>query len=128
MNMLSLPIILAQEAAPAPGAPAQNPLGAFLPMILIFVIFYFVLIRPQRKKQKELEAQVSATKIGDKAITVGGVHGLVANVKEKTIILKVADNVKMEFEKSAIQSVFKKNAPTEDGGEAEIDAIEEPKK
>ncbi len=127
MNMLSLPIILAQETAPAaPGG--QNPIGAFLPMILIFVIFYFVLIRPQRKKQKELEAQVSTTKIGDKVITAGGLHGLVANVKEKTIVLKVADNVKIEFEKSAIQTVIKKNTPTEDGGTAEVDAIEEPKK
>jgi preprotein translocase subunit YajC len=72
---------------------------------LVFVIFYFLIIRPQNKKQKETRRMIEAVKKGDKVITAGGVHATVASVKEKTVILKVDDNVKMEFSKTAIASV-----------------------
>jgi preprotein translocase subunit YajC len=72
---------------------------------LVFVIFYFLIIRPQNKKQKETRKMIEAVKKGDKVITAGGVHATVYTVKEKTIILKVDDNTKMEFSKSAIASV-----------------------
>jgi len=99
-------LILAQAAAPA-GAEPGNPLMQFLPLIFIFVIFYFLLIRPQQKRQKELRALVESVKTGDKVITSAGIHGLVANVKEKTVLLKIAENVKVEFDKSAVISVEK---------------------
>lgn len=106
--------ILAQAAAPAGAEPVGNPLMQFLPLIFIFVIFYFLLIRPQQKRQKELRALVESVKTGDKVITSAGIHGLVSNVKEKTVILKIAENVKVEFDKSAVISVEKSA-----GGETE---------
>lgn len=77
------------------------------PLIFVFVIFYFLLIRPQQKRAKEHAALVSAIKTGDKVITSAGIHGIVANVKDKTVIVKVADNVKLEFDRAAITSVDK---------------------
>lgn len=111
-------LFLAQEsatggAAGTEGAP-PNPIMQFAPIILMFVIFYFILIRPQQKRQKELRAQVEAMESGDRAITSGGIHGLVTNIKDTTVTLKVADNVKIEFEKAAIQSVIKKSSTPSD--------------
>ena len=95
-------------AQAAPSAPEQPPvLFQFLPLIIIAVLFYFLLIRPQQKKQKEHQKLVTAIKTGDKVITSGGMHGIVANVKESTILLKVADNVKIEMDKAAVVSVTK---------------------
>ena len=95
-------------AQAAPGAPEQPPvLFQFLPLIIIAVLFYFLLIRPQQKKQKEHQQLVASVKTGDKVVTAGGIHGIVANVKETTFLLKVADNVKIELDKSAITSVTK---------------------
>ena len=95
-------------AQAAPGAPEQPPvLFQFLQLIIIAVLFYFLLIRPQQKKQKEHQKLVTAIKTGDKVITSGGIHGIVANVKESTILLKVADNVKIEMDKAAVVSVTK---------------------
>jgi preprotein translocase subunit YajC len=103
--------ILTLLAQAAPGAPEQPPvLFQFLPLIIIAVLFYFLLIRPQQKKQKEHQRLVSSVKTGDKVITAGGLHGIVANVKETTFLVKVAENVKIEFDKSAVTSVTKADA------------------
>ncbi len=102
-------LLLAQAAAPAPGA-EPNPIMSFVPLIFIFVIFYFLLIRPQQKKQKELKALVDSVKTGDKVITSAGIHGLVTNVKDRTVILKIAENVKVEFDKVAVVSVEKSSS------------------
>jgi len=80
-------------------------LGTFIPFVLIAVIFYFFLIRPQNKKQKETEKMLNALKKGDKVITIGGIHGTVSSVKEKTVIVKVDDDCKLEFNRTAISSV-----------------------
>jgi preprotein translocase subunit YajC len=70
------------------------------------VIFYFLLIRPQQKKAKELQSLIASIKTGDKVVTTGGIHGIVSNVKDgSTLSLKVADNVKIEVDKSAIATV-----------------------
>ncbi len=90
-------------------------------MILMFVIMYFLLIRPQRQRQKELEARVAQLRVGDKVVTSAGIHGLVTNVKERTLMVKVADNVKIEFEKSAIAST----TPKGEGGDASESPSEE---
>ena len=79
-------------------------LGTIVPFLLIIVIFYFFLIRPQNKKQKETEKMLNALKKGDKVITIGGIHGVISSVKEKTVIVKVDDDTKIEFNRSAISS------------------------
>lgn len=79
-------------------------------MVFAFVLVYFLTIRPQRKKQAELEQQIKALKTGDKVITSGGIHGVIANVKSDTstsLTLKIAENVKIDVEKSAIASVLR---------------------
>ncbi|HTD01011.1 MAG: preprotein translocase subunit YajC [Verrucomicrobia bacterium] len=103
--MLFLFLAQAQPAAPAPG-PAGG-IGFFIPFIFIFVIMYFVLFRPQKKRQQQQQRLISSLKTGDQVVTNAGIHGLIANVKETTVMLKVADNVKIEMEKSAITNVLK---------------------
>jgi len=80
-------------------------ISTLVPFLLIIVIFYFFLIRPQNKKQKETEKMLNALKKGDKVITVGGIHGVVSSVKENTVIVKVDDDTKIEFNRTAISSV-----------------------
>ncbi len=99
-------LFLAQaQPAPAPG----GGIGFFVPFIFIFVIMYFVLFRPQKKRQQEQQRVMSGLKTGDHVVTNAGIHGLIANVKETTVMLKVADNVKIEMEKSAIANVLKES-------------------
>ena len=78
-------------------------------MILMFVIMYFLIIRPQKLRQKELEQRIAQIKSGDKIVTTAGVHGLVTNVKDRTVMVKVDNNVKIEFEKSAIATIVSKS-------------------
>lgn len=96
--------LLAQATPPAPpSGPFSSPLFMLLPMV---VIFYFLLIRPQQKRAKELQTMVSSLKTGDKVVTSGGIHGIVANIKDgATLSLKVADNVRLEIDKSAIATI-----------------------
>jgi preprotein translocase subunit YajC len=75
----------------------------------IFLIFYFMIIRPQQKRQKEREALLNSLQKGDKVVSNGGIHGTVTSVEEKTVIVQVADNVKLKFEKSAITAVTAQN-------------------
>ena len=86
-----------------PNAVTQpNAIVSLLPIIFIFAIFYFLLIRPQQKKQKEHGKMVSELKKNDEVVTTGGIHGTVINVKDTTLILKVDENVKIEIDKNAI--------------------------
>ena len=85
-----------------PNASAPNAIASLLPIIFIFGIFYFLLIRPQQKKQKEHNKMVSELKKNDEVVTNGGVHGTVVNVKDSTIVLKVDENVKIEINTSAV--------------------------
>src|SRR5438105_4946589 len=103
--MLLLFLAQAQPAAPTSG-PAGG-IGFFVPVIFIFIIMYFLLFRPQKKRQQEQQRLVAALKTGDRVVTNAGIHGLIANVKETTVMLKVADNVKIEVEKSAVSNVLK---------------------
>jgi len=105
----------APAASPAAGPNAQSPAGNMLMLQLaaLAVIFYLLLIRPQQRRQKEQNALLGSVKIGDKVILSSGLHGLVTNVKEATILVKVADNVKMEFEKTAIAKVIKPETKAE---------------
>ena len=97
-------------------------------VVLMIGIFYFFLIRPQNKKQKETEKMLAALKKGDKVVTIGGIHGVVSSTKEKTVIVKVDDNAKLEFNRSAIASVIKPENEKKDGAGKESDAKAEDKK
>jgi preprotein translocase subunit YajC len=103
--MLLLVLAQAQPAAPTPGP--GGGFGFFVPFIFIFIIMYFMLFRPQKKRQQEQQRLIASIKTGDRVVTSAGIHGLIANVKETTVMLKVADNVKIEMEKSAIANVLK---------------------
>src|ERR1700733_11918616 len=85
--------------APQPG---QNPLVSFLPIILIVVVFYFFMIRPQMKKQKEHGKFREGFQKGDKIITIGGVHGKIVEVGDKTFIIEVEGGNKLKIEKTAV--------------------------
>jgi preprotein translocase subunit YajC len=98
--------LLAQAQSPAPTGPGGG-IGFFVPFIFIFIIMYFVMFRPQKKRQEQQQKLMASIKTGDRVVTNGGIHGLISNVKETTVIVKVADNVKIEMEKSAITTVLK---------------------
>lgn len=78
-----------------------------LPLIILFVLMYFVLLRPQMKRQKEHEKLISAVKTGDRVVAAGGIFGTVTNIKDQVVVLKIADNVKIEVQRSTITSVEK---------------------
>ncbi len=101
--MSFIPFLQAGGAASA--SASSSLIGSLLPFLLIIVIFYFFLIRPQNKKQKETQKMLDALKKGDKVITIGGIHGTVSSVKENTVIVKVDDDCKLEFNRTAISSV-----------------------
>jgi preprotein translocase subunit YajC len=87
------------------GGEGGNPLMMFVPIIMVFIVFYLLLIRPQQKKQQEHKKMIDAVGKGDKIVTNGGIYGVVADVKEHIIVLKIAENVKIEVVKSAIATV-----------------------
>ncbi|GAX91467.1 preprotein translocase subunit YajC [Effusibacillus lacus] len=89
----------------------MQTLTQLLPFILMIAIFYFLLIRPQQKRAKERNAMLSALKKGDQVVTIGGMHGTITEIDEDTITLKVAENTRVKFERSAIGNV-KKEAQT----------------
>lgn len=105
--MSYLPLL---QAAPSNVSTTGSFGSLIVTVVLMIGIFYFFLIRPQNKKQKEMEKMLAALKKGDKVVTIGGIHGVVSSVKEKTIILKVDDNAKLEFNRSAIASVVNPEA------------------
>jgi preprotein translocase subunit YajC len=89
------------------GGGSGNPILSFLPFILIFVIIYFLMMRPQMKKQKEKQKMLQELKKGDNVVTMGGIHGKVMGFadEDKTIIVKIDDNVKIKLDKSAVNLV-----------------------
>jgi preprotein translocase subunit YajC len=89
------------------GATTQSPWLMFVPYLLIAVIFYFLLIAPMRKRQKALSQMVDGLKKGDRIVTSGGIYGEIAGVDGETVILKVADNVRIKLAKSAIAGLEK---------------------
>jgi preprotein translocase subunit YajC len=88
------------------GSGSQNPLAAFIPLVLIIVVFYFLLIRPQQKRAKSVKVMLEQLKTGDQVVTIGGLRGTVAAVDKDAVVLRVADNVKLTFNKSAIAGLI----------------------
>ncbi|MFN6925216.1 MULTISPECIES: preprotein translocase subunit YajC [Tabrizicola] len=98
------------QAAGAPGAGAA--VAQFLPIILIFVIFYFLLIRPQQKRMKEHRAMVDGLRRGDQVVTAGGIVGKVSKVQEDGMIeVEIADGIKVKVVKHTITSLLNKTEP-----------------
>ena len=103
---------LAQAAAPA-AAPQPGPasmLSSILPMLLLFAAMYFLMIAPQRKKQKQHEALLKSLESGDEIVTTGGIYGTITNVKDDRFVVRIADNTKIEIGKSFVQQVLTKPA------------------
>lgn len=105
---------LAQQAQGAPAAPKSfleqlTNNGLIMPVLLV-VMFYFLLIRPQQRQRKEQQARVNALQPGARVITSAGIHALVHTVKDRTVVLKVAEGTMIEFDKQAIASVQPKDS------------------
>lgn len=94
----------AQGAAAPQGGVGQS-LSFFMPLVLVFGIFYFLIIRPQQKQAKKQQEMLKAIEKGDQVITVGGIHGRVVGVAEGILTLEIADNVKVKVERSSVQTV-----------------------
>lgn len=87
--------------------PQAGMLMNLFPLVIIFFIFYFIMIKPQQKQQKEFKSMLAGLKKNDQIVTIGGVHGTIVNVKEKTFIVRVDDNARVEIDKSAVARVEK---------------------
>ena len=96
------------QAGGAAGGSEAGPLMSFLPLILLFVIFYFMLIRPQTKRAKEHKKMVEALSKGDEVVTNGGLLGRITQVDENFLELQVADNVKIKVQRQAVASLMPK--------------------
>jgi preprotein translocase subunit YajC len=79
----------------------------------IILIFYFMIIRPQQKRQKERQAMIEAMKKGDKIITAGGIHGTIVGIEDKVVLVQIADNVKVKIERSSIGNMIKEGEPAQ---------------
>lgn len=92
----------------AAGLVEPSPFLQFVPLIFLFVVFYFLLIRPQQQRQKEHANMLAKLEKNDEVITAGGIHGTIVAVHDKTATVRIADNVRVEIEKSSITQVVKK--------------------
>ncbi len=109
---MTITTMLAMAQAPAGGS-GQGPGGvtalmSFLPLILIFVVFWFLIIRPQQKQQRQRQAMIAAVKNGDRIVTSGGLFATVKDVKDDRVVAFISDSVKVEIAKSAISGVVEK--------------------
>jgi preprotein translocase subunit YajC len=98
MNYLNIILM----AKPAEGSTQSNPLGMFLPLIAILVIFWIFMIRPQAKRQKELKKFRESLQKGDKVITTGGIYGKIASVSDTVVVLQVDENTKLTVDKGSV--------------------------
>jgi len=107
MSLLTeAPLFIAQAA---PAAPAPSLFGGLMPIILLFAAMYFLMIAPQRKKQKAHEKMLSELKTGDEVVTNGGIFGQITNVKDDRFVVRIAENTKIEIGKSFITTVLNKS-------------------
>src|SRR6056297_230 len=102
-----LPILMAPPAGGAGGGPASIA-PTLITFGLVVLIFYFLIIRPQNKKQKETKAMLSSLQKGDKVVSIGGIRGTIQALKEDTVVLKVDSNTTMEFNRSAVATVLER--------------------
>jgi preprotein translocase subunit YajC len=126
MNHLfaNLPLVMA-----APGADSAAGSASMVPTLitfgLVFAIFYFLIIRPQNKKQKETKKMLESLKKGDKIVTIGGIHGTIQSIKDDTVVLKIDSSTKMTFSRSAISNIVEQSRPAKKAQVEEADVVEE---
>ncbi len=108
--MTKISLLIAQAAPASPAAPSGlGSLMQFLPLVLMFAAMYFLLIAPQRKKQKEHEKMLGALAAGDEVVTAGGIYGVITQVKDDRFVVRIGgDNVKVEVGKGFISALVKK--------------------
>lgn len=93
-----------------PNGGGGNPLTMLVPILGMLAIFYLLLIRPQQKRQKETQKMIESLKKGDRVVTASGLYGTVVGLKENLVVLKIADNVKVEMLKSAVSGLVEKGS------------------
>ncbi|MBF0378892.1 MAG: preprotein translocase subunit YajC [Desulfamplus sp.] len=98
------------QAGASGAAPAGGGFTAFVPLILMFVIFYFLLIRPQQKKAKEHQNMINNLKKGDRIITSGGIHGTIVSLGDTTVSLEIAENVKIKISRGNVAALNQKSS------------------
>lgn len=84
----------------------EQLLSTIVPFLLIILVFYFLILRPQQKRQKERQKLLESVRKGDKIVTTGGMHGLVEGVEDKILLIKIDDNVKVKIDKSAVAVIM----------------------
>jgi len=104
----------AENDAPKDGG-GSGLLTMLLPLILIGAVFYFLIIRPQQKQRRDQQAMVDALRRGDQVVTIGGIHGRVEGLKDKVLVIKVAENVKIEVNRASVAQVVKRRDEDEGG-------------
>ena len=105
MTPLATALLFLAETKPQP-SPFGHPIVL---MVLMVVMFYFLLIRPQQRQRKELAARIAALQTGDRVVTTAGIHGIIHNIKDNTVVVKVAEGTMIEYDKPAIATVQKKD-------------------
>jgi preprotein translocase subunit YajC len=104
--MTSKLLLLLQDPPADATKPTSSPWGMFVPMLLVVAIFYFVLIRPERKKQKKRDTMLRAMAKGDRVMTTSGMYGSVVAIQDDTVTLQVAEGVRLRFARAAVQNVL----------------------
>ena len=105
--MLLLAFAQATQAAPQAAAPQQNVITSLMPIAIIFIIFYFLLIRPQKKSQQDHAKMLDALQKNDEVITSGGIYGTIVNIQDNIITLRVDDNTRIKVQKGSISKLKK---------------------
>src|SRR5881409_4177978 len=105
---------LAYAAGAPPGGGAQSMLPTIIMIASMLAIFYFLLLRPQQKQKQEREQMLSSIKKGDRIVTTGGLHGTVTGLGEHTVTVRVADQVKLEFDRSAVGRIMVESSAEKD--------------
>ena len=108
----------AMGGQPPGGGEAGGGLEMFVPLLLMFVVLYMFMIRPAQKKQKEKDAMLTALQKGDSVVTSGGIFGDIQQVKESSVVLRIADGVKIEVQRSSIGAIVEKGEEAENGESA----------
>ena len=123
LGPLSIGPLVRLMAPPAGDGGSGSAILSFLPLVAIIAIFYFLILRPQNKKQKETQKMLGALKKGDRVVTIGGIHGVIQSVRENTVIVKVDETVKLELNRGAISTVS--SQAKEEKEDKKLDAPEE---
>ncbi len=103
----------AQCGTPSDGSGQPNAIASFLPFVLMFLVLYLLILRPQMKKQKNQQRMIDELEKNDAIVTSGGIHGTILNIKDDILVVKIADNVKIEISRAAVSRV--KNKEDADG-------------